>query len=135
MYPYPLPVGRGFGLGLAPLHRGKYVEDPAWKPAPGMVYLGSETVEWTFTLTPDDGLLTIPALMRPEPDETAIRDIVRDELASTPVYTALRYEDYGRTGQWGDVTIDLADEAPVCTTVEVECPEHWDEELWWLRGA
>lgn len=156
IYGWKLPSWAGVTEGV---HRGEYVPKSEWfRPRPrlpwkrglqiedgnlvweGVTYIAPCTAENLgsafITITPDAGVINIPAFTQ-GPDEDAaqeqrIRDIVNDELASTPVYSALRFEDYGR---FGDSSFDRADPAPVCTVVEVECPEHWDEELWWLRGA
>jgi hypothetical protein len=88
------------------------------------------------TLFPPAGMVTVPPLIVPgvvpgqppewsseniqklaefyqrESCERAVREVVQDELASTPVWTGLRY------GSWGDLAHDRADSLDLCVAVE-----------------
>lgn len=115
-------------------HRGEYVEKPEWKPSPWK-QLDNGILIWnrpvtlkignavptgvaTLSLTPDDGALTIPALIGPArvPGEEEIREYINHELCSTPIFTGLKY------GRFGDSDFDMADSAPLCVTAKTWLP-------------
>jgi hypothetical protein len=124
------------------LHRGKYMEKPEWithkggttVPKGWMVWNGKVTLPMAtthsavLTLSPSEGLNTLPALIGPDPvvlepamelvrarqedqRKQEIRDLIDNELAATPIYTGMRY------GRFGDSDIDRADREPVCPPV------------------
>lgn len=129
------------GIRTHGFHRGEYVEKPEWKtPRPkltrtrwygnwGIVDDGSLRFMGTITLpsaapiesgvavvvTPNDGAANLPALIEdPEAREEEIRHVVQGELASTPIYSGLRF------GRFGDSHFDIAEPAPVCPPVADE---------------
>lgn len=108
-FAYKVPWPRGLFPGF---HRGVYEPklEWEWKVCPGLLntfsWTTASTPFWvqdppgTFTLARDDGsalIISGPSI------EEEVRDVVRDELTSPPIFSGLRF------GEFGDSAFDLVD--------------------------
>lgn len=120
-FTYKVPWPRGLFPGF---HRGVYEPKLEWlTPPPGtafFVWTDEPLSEWSAAeiragyekLAAQQGTAEDDrAWRRSGPSMEEVRDVVRDELTSTPIFTGLKY------GRFGDSEFDLATPPPVCPAV------------------